>query len=330
MFESIDPKDLVFEDRLHCLKRFDPSPEGYPRNETDPFAPYFYCPYDMRIDTVYNDAVMVLDDFSTREVGEIREVLKHAIEGGKEKFIEHLRNAQPGHPEEIYATAAKNMHDHDKPGLLRQFPPESRLLSTGKQLNEHHVWAVFAVEEVAEALRLIDIPMFPSTQETPSASRIMEDMVEIGLKVELPTRRSEHNRLVRAAYRSRSNVQNAAAHLMYAAQHIQYAILLILTEHNKEKNKAEKIITAKRMAGLLELNSLKSATIDRAIAIAKELWKADAERQEYRVKDMAALVAEILEREGMVGLPSVERIKEWIKPVAPAYARLGGRRRNTP
>lgn len=76
-------------------------------------------------------------------------------------------------------------------------------------------------------------------------------------------------------------------------------------------------------------NMLKKATIERARTLASEAWHADADR-EYRLKDMARLVEDVLKREGCEDLPSLEQIKEWIKPVAPPHAREGGRPRKTP
>ncbi|WP_197471042.1 hypothetical protein [Azotobacter vinelandii] len=45
---------------------------------------------------------------------------------------------------------------------------------------------------------------------------------------------------------------------------------------------------------------------------------------------MAEQIEDILRREGIEKLPTMTRIKEWIKPVAPDYARKGGRRRKPP
>lgn len=91
----------------------------------------------------------------------------------------------------------------------------------------------------------------------------------------------------------------------------------VLDEHARQNS---------TMRPLAQLKAAKHATIERARVIAIELWGADV-AQEYRVKDMAVLVEDILKREGVADLPAVERIKEWIKTVAPGYARLGGRRK---
>ncbi|WP_425914163.1 hypothetical protein [Pseudomonas sp. GWSMS-1] len=75
---------------------------------------------------------------------------------------------------------------------------------------------------------------------------------------------------------------------------------------------------------LLAINKQRSGRSDRAQTIATELWQADAD-QEFRLYDMAEQVKDILQREGFESLPKIERIKEWIKPVAPDYARKAGR-----
>jgi hypothetical protein len=85
----------------------------------------------------------------------------------------------------------------------------------------------------------------------------------------------------------------------------------------------------KKARPFLEANRKKSIIIERAKTIADELWQADS-GQEYRVTDMAKLVMDILKREGTEDLPAIGRVADWIKPIAPHYARLAGRRRKTP
>ena len=82
---------------------------------------------------------------------------------------------------------------------------------------------------------------------------------------------------------------------------------------------------------LSRVNAAKAVAVERAQAIANELWQADIE-QEIRLGEMADRVYRALASEGFTeALPgTTERIKEWIKPAAPDYARKGGRRRKTP
>lgn len=84
----------------------------------------------------------------------------------------------------------------------------------------------------------------------------------------------------------------------------------------------------KRMSGLNPLNAAKNAATKRAQAIAAELWQADI-AEKIRVSDMAERVYRALASEGFTDslLDTAERVKEWIKPVAPDYARKGGRRK---
>jgi hypothetical protein len=78
-------------------------------------------------------------------------------------------------------------------------------------------------------------------------------------------------------------------------------------------------------------NAAKAKVQERAKSIATERWQADA-TQEIRLGDMADRVYRALAADGFAeSLPgTAERIKEWIKPVAPDYARKPGRRRKTP
>jgi len=68
----------------------------------------------------------------------------------------------------------------------------------------------------------------------------------------------------------------------------------------------------------------------RAEAIACELWKSD-KSQVIRIGEMADKVYRKLAKEGFLdSLPdNPESIKDWIKLVAPDYARKGGRKRKT-
>ncbi len=82
---------------------------------------------------------------------------------------------------------------------------------------------------------------------------------------------------------------------------------------------------------IARINACKAAAVARAQAIATELWQVDT-TQEVRLGDMAERVYRALADEGFTeSLPgTAERLKEWIKPTAPDYARKGGRRRKTP
>lgn len=82
------------------------------------------------------------------------------------------------------------------------------------------------------------------------------------------------------------------------------------------------------MRPIARIHAAKAAAVERAQAIATELWKADTSK-EARLGNMAERVYRALIDEGFAELlpGTAERLKEWIKPVAPDYARKGGRRR---
>lgn len=85
---------------------------------------------------------------------------------------------------------------------------------------------------------------------------------------------------------------------------------------------------ADRVGPIARLNAEKAAVTDRAKAIAKERW-ADDIRQSVRIGEMADLVYRQLATEGYIdALPgSSERVKDWLKSVAPEYSRKPGRSR---
>lgn len=85
---------------------------------------------------------------------------------------------------------------------------------------------------------------------------------------------------------------------------------------------------ADRVGPIAKLNAEKAAVTDRAKAIAKERW-ADDLSQSVRIGEMADLVYRQLASEGYTDtLPgSSDRVKNWLKSVAPEFARRPGRSR---
>ncbi|MCY1294560.1 hypothetical protein D9M70_438610 [compost metagenome] len=80
---------------------------------------------------------------------------------------------------------------------------------------------------------------------------------------------------------------------------------------------------------LAKLKAEKERAMERAREIAADLWS--GEFRDLRVGDMADRVYRQLSSEGFdESLPGgSERLKEWIKPVAPEHARRGGRPKKT-
>ncbi|MNP61225.1 hypothetical protein D3C76_1563840 [compost metagenome] len=96
------------------------------------------------------------------------------------------------------------------------------------------------------------------------------------------------------------------------------------------KSKVEKQVAFDN-SPLCKLNNHKAAAIEYAKVIATEIWAADT-AQKIRLRDMAERVWARLIDEGLdKWLPDkAESIKEWLKPVAPEYARKAGRPRKSP
>lgn len=86
-----------------------------------------------------------------------------------------------------------------------------------------------------------------------------------------------------------------------------------------------------KISPLARKNQDKENVIRRARELAQEFWRAD-ESQKLRISDMADIVYKKLVGEGMGELlpDTIERVKEWLKPVAPSYARKGGRAKKHP
>lgn len=86
-----------------------------------------------------------------------------------------------------------------------------------------------------------------------------------------------------------------------------------------------------KIAPLAKKNKAKAAVAARACELAKQFWGED-EQQQIRISAMAARVYGTLHEEGFGEiLPDYQDgVKDWIKIVAPEYARKGGKPRKTP
>lgn len=112
---------------------------------------------------------------------------------------------------------------------------------------------------------------------------------------------------------------------LIAAEELATAAQMIIAGNaaNRYNNNAAKI------KPILKINEHAEIRRNKACELAKQIWDADAD-QELRLSEMAACVRDELQRDGHEDLPKIERIKEWIKSVAPPYARRPGRGKNPP
>lgn len=324
-----DPEPVVFEDRLHSMVRFDPIPEGSPYNDHDPFAPYYFCPEGMGFQLVYGDIVELLRGFTTSEVAEIRSQIIVSTDMAKAHYRAYVEEALPGRTAEDYAGVADFMRENRKYELLRMFPPEDTPLSTGKIFTEVHLWAVYALEEFKQALDFAAVPPFADSKRAMAKTNYIEDMLDIRLPGRL-RKLSDLERANRAIGRQRSTMMDASNKLVLATRHIQYALVLMHSNRLQQEREAIQATQSKRMKGLNEINRIKDEAMKKALALASSRWEEDVDRN-IRVGDMADIVYRALAEQGLqMALPGTsDRLKEWIKPVAPDYARKGGRSKKT-
>ncbi|MBY8970803.1 hypothetical protein J1G33_10390 [Pseudomonas sp. P867] len=324
-----DPEPVIFEDRLHYMMLFGPRPEGTPYNDYDPFAPYYYCPDGLGFNMVYQDIVELLKNLTTSEVAELRKRIISCTDDAKTHYRAYIADALPNRAADEYDDAAKYMHEMRRYELLKMFPPEDLSLSTGTQFSEAQLWAVYALEEFQAAVNLAEIPPFSDDKKSMAKSQYIEDMLELELPG-LARKQSPLERARRAVRRQRSTMMDAGLKLIFATKHIQYA--LVLTHSNRiQQERAEHLaIKDSRMKGLNEINRLKDQAVEKALNLAASKWKEDS-TQSIRIGEMADIVYRALAEQGLnVALPDTsERLKAWIKPVAPDYARKGGRSRKT-
>nr|WP_314616153.1 hypothetical protein [uncultured Pseudomonas sp.] len=325
----IDQGPLEYQDRLHCMVRLDSVPEGVEYNDSDPFSPYFFCPEGMGFDIVYIDIVSLLEDFTTGEVSEIRKLIVSATDAAREQYRRQLEETLPGRDLGDYEGAAQMAFEYRKYQLLKMFPPQSYSLTTGKVVSESHLWAVYALEEFQLALESALRPPFADDEESKAETGYIEDMLD----VEIPQRNkkpTKYMRAVRAIGRQKSLLMDASYRLVVATKHLQYAMVLMHSNRIRQDRDAAQVIQTNRMKGLAEINRLKEEAVELARKLAAANWKQDTNRS-IRIGEMADIVYRDLMSQGHgVALPdSSDRLKEWIKPVAPDYARKGGRRKKT-
>lgn len=324
-----DPEPAIFEDRLHYMMMYDPRPEGTPYNDYDPFAPYYFCPDGLGFNMVYQDIVELLKDLTTAEVTELRQWIIDCTDDAKAQYRSYIAEALPNRVSEEYEDAAKYMREMRKYELLKMFPPVNSTLSTGTPFTETQLWAVYALEEFQSAVELATTPPFANDKESMAKSHYIEDMLELELPA-MVTKKSPLERAKRAVRRQRSMLMDAGLKLIFATKHIQYALALTYSNRIQQERAERLAIKDSRMKGLKEINKLKDQAVEKALALAAANWQDDLS-QSIRIGEMADIVYRSLAEQGLnVALPDTsDRLKAWIKPVAPDYARRGGRSRKT-
>lgn len=115
---------------------------------------------------------------------------------------------------------------------------------------------------------------------------------------------------------------------------LQYAVsCLLLVAMSNETDRVSAAADRERdqLKGITARNQAISLATDRARAIAADLWDQDEEEQ-IRIGEMAQRVWAVMIDEGLRDqMPEqADRLKVWIKPVAPAYATKGGRTKKPP
>lgn len=324
-----DPEPVIFEDRLHYMIRFDPRPEGAPYNDYDPFAPYYFCPDGLGFNMVYQDIVELLKNLTTGEVAELRQRIVSCTDDARAQYRIYVEDALPGRSADEYDTTAKYMRENRKYELLKMFAPEDMSLSTGNQFSESQLWAVYALEEFKLALDCAAIPPFADDREALARSGYIEDMLETSMPG-FVGEQSDLDKARRAVQRQRHTMMDAGMRLIIATKHIQYA--LVLAHSNVVQQELAGALAKKdsRMKGLNEINRLKEQAMEKALSLAESRWNEDVTKS-IRIGDMAVIVYRALVDMGLhMALPDTsERLREWIKPVAPEYSRRGGRSRKT-
>lgn len=131
-----------------------------------------------------------------------------------------------------------------------------------------------------------------------------------------------------------SRLAFAALEALEAINHAEKLIIYDLFETQRniaslQLQKVKESQTRGYRSSLAIICQAKSETRAIARTIAEETWQNDTDH-EYRLKDMAGVVEDHLKSKGYTDLPKRERIKEWLKPIAPDYARRPGRERKSP
>lgn len=167
---------------------------------------------------------------------------------------------------------------------------------------------------------LSEITLTPSLIFVVYAAEVLATALE-------PSGRGEHSDLSRLAF--------AALEAVEAVNHAEKLMIIDGAIATYQRSERERLIVKEKLTrgyahSLAKIQEAKDKAVERAQAIATELWKSEKE-QITRIGIMADRVYRAMASEGLAdSLPgSADRIREWIKPVAPANARKPGKPRKS-
>lgn len=184
-----------------------------------------------------------------------------------------------------------------------------------------HAPGVSTLEVAAQAYDLSEITLTPSLIFVAYAA----DILAIALE---PSGLGEHSDLSRLAF--------AALEAVEAVNYAEKLMIIGGAVATYQQSEQERLIVKEKLTrgyacSLAKIQKAKDKVVERALAIATELWQSEGE-QKTRIGIMADRVYRAMVDEGLAHLlpGSADRIRVWITPVAPADARKPGKPRKSP
>lgn len=293
-------------DRLSAIHKYSDIPDKYKYNEIDPFKPFYLCPVEMGLRQIYDEAAIVLKDFSIAEIKEIRQflcadVLEVVYEYAK-AYGEYL--SEPSFGIRDIKTQCSLIDCY----IENNYLAKTHKTKTGKNITIKELYAVASLKYIKKATGLIrkyfDGLLFNSID-------LIKKSPKMFVHDELNTTENKIAFSVREIYQKIGDLTCAA--------------IFVLIEGNNLKNAdTQAQIKKKRLTGLLIARKENEAKKQYALKIAQQTWGLDTE-QIVRIGYMAEIVYQAMQSKYGNQTPIINTIKNWIKTVCPEYANKKGR-----
>lgn len=267
-------------------------PDEYIHNNADPFKPFFKYNSYFGIGRVYDYATILLYSFTIAEVKEIRSFLAKAVLEYAQCNVNIIRAQY----DNTYTFKDYAKYRSLLIGFLNG-NDENKIYqtSTNKQVNIIHLYSVMSIKFIKQAIKILNHKRygdFDSIVHTPKYKLSMIDY---------------------------SNISQS---LIFATESL-YTGQLIYSNSYNEQLKQQRLDNFKIRIDRIE------ETKKIAISKAQTYWNNDDPYKIIRSNTMTEIILADLKllahSSDEIFVPTKETLKEWIKPIAPDYAKQNGR-----
>lgn len=280
--------------KLSLITRFTDIPVEYRQNYSDPFKPFFNCPYELH--SPYEYAISILSRYTIDDIKRMRAVLSKEVILTVRKVVDFAKNNR--HESHTFRFFAKHND-------MLTFYLNNNVNFSDLDFDILDLYAVMCIKFIKRALVIKR-----KASGFPEIDFAFENLIKTNIKSD-KVRTDKKIRHKKAS--SNSYIEN----LTLAMDSI---ILGILFSNNSAKIK----LTENRMKGLYKFQSQIEEKKQYALKIATQLWTNDKEKI-LRTGYVAELVRKDLNYKYGNQAPVINTIKDWIKPIRPDYADNKGR-----